>query len=416
MIKKKKCVITGMGIVSCFGSNNQTYYESLLAGKSGVRVVDIADTGLDVNIGAMVQGFDPCDFLDKKQARRTDPVLAFSFGASALAIKDSGLDLHAIDKSRVGVIIGTGIGGMTGACKNFRTALDKNFSRVSPFFIPYLITNMGGALVSIEYGFTGPNYSISTACASANYSLLNAKRHIEYGECDIMISGGAEAPMNEAAFGGFSALHALSKDCKNPYAASKPFDKKRDGFVMGDGAGVFVLESEEHALKRGAKIYAELSGGAYNSDAHHMTNPKLDGSEVARCIHLALKDANITSDKVNYINAHATSTPIGDLCEMRAIKSVFGGNKVLPKINSTKSMIGHALGASGGLELAAILMAFKTNKLHPTINVTEKEEEIGDFDILDKGSAELVVDHAISNSFGFGGHNSVLVLSRHKCV
>lgn len=227
-----------------------------------------------------------------------------------------------------------------------------------------------------------------------------------------MISGGVEASMNEAAFGGFSALFALSRSYDNPQQASKPFDKNRNGFVMGEGAGVFILESEEHALKRGAKIYAYLSGGAINSDAYHMTKPLESGQEVARCIKMALKDAGITPEDVNYINAHATSTPIGDLCEINAINLVFGKNKTRPKINDTKSMIGHALGASGGLELVAVLMAMETGMLHPTINVTDPEDDLDGYDILNDGSKEVEVKHAISNSFGFGGHNSVLVLSK----
>ncbi len=412
-MKKKKCVITGMGLVSCFGSDNNLYYKKLLAGVSGVKPFELEVSGLQNLFGAPVSGFDAEDYLDKKRARRADPVMAFSMGAAKLALEDSGLNLSAIDKNRAGVIIGSGIGGMTTASMNLMTAYNKNFSRVSPFFIPHLLTNMPGAIVGIEFGITGPNYSISTACATANYSLLAAKRHIENGECDVMFAGGAEAAMNEVAFAGFSALHALSKLYTNPTTASRPFCKTRDGFVMGEGAAVFILESEEHALKRGAKIYAEFSGGALNSDAHHMTNPKEDGSGVAECIQLALKDAGLNPEDINYINAHATSTPSGDVCELKAIKSVFGNNLNIPKINSTKSMIGHALGACGGLELAAILMAMQTGKLHPTMNITQREEEAEGFDLVDNGEIDHKVKHAISNSFGFGGHNSVIVISEY---
>ena len=346
-------------------------------------------------------------------ARRADPAISFSIGAASMAIKDSSLDIENIEKEKVGVLLGTGIGGMHTACKNFKYAYGQNFSKVSPFFIPHMITNMPGALVGIEFGFKGLNYSISTACATSNYSLINAKRHIEHGDCDVIVAGGVEASINEAAFGGFSALHALSRSYENPKLASKPFDKKRNGFVLSEGAGVFILESEEHALNRGAKIYGEITGGAFNSDAHHMTKPVHDGSEVARCMRDAIADANLQLDDIDYINAHATSTIAGDLSEIRAIKSVFGNNKKYPKINSTKSMIGHALGAAGGLELAAVLMAMETGRLHPTINVDEKEDEVEDFDILNSGSIECDVRHAISNSFGFGGHNSVLVVSKY---
>ncbi len=412
-MKKKKCVITGIGIVSCFGSDKNVYYKKLLEGQSGVRPFELEVSGLKNLFGAPVCEFNPEDYLDKKRARRADPVMAFSMGAAKLALEDSRLDLSAIDKSRAGVIIGSGIGGMTTASINLMTAYNKNFSRVSPFFIPHLLTNMAGAIVGIEFGLTGPNYSISTACATANYSLLAAKQYIENNECDIMFSGGAEAAMNEVAFAGFSALHALSTLHENPKTASKPFCKQRDGFVMGEGAAVFILESEEHALKRGAKIYAEFSGGFLNSDAHHMTNPKEDGSGVAECIKQALKSANLKPSDIDYINAHATSTPSGDLCEIKAIKSVFSNNLIKPKINSTKSMIGHALGACGGLELAAILMAIETNTLHPTINIIEKEDEANDLDLLQNGPIQHKIKHAISNSFGFGGHNSVLVISAY---
>lgn len=412
-MKKKKCVITGIGLVSCFGSKKETFYQNLLDGKSGVDLVDVDAPGLKNLFGAAVTGFNPEDYLDKKRARRSDPVILFGIAGAVEAVKDSKLNLDVLDKYRAGVIIGSGIGGMHAACNNLTIAALKDYSRVSPFFIPHLIPNMSGAMAGIELGFKGPNYSISTACATSNYSLLAAKRYIESGECDVMLSGGVEASMNAAAYGGFSALRALSRHHQNPQKASRPFDKNRDGFVMGEGAAVFVLESEEHALARGAKIYGSLSGGAINSDAYHMTNPKEDGSEVARCIKMALKDAELGLEDIDYINAHATSTPAGDLCEMRAIESVFGKNKRLPKINSTKSMIGHGLGASGGLELVAILMAMATGKLHPTINVEEAEEEVGAFDILKEGSIEYEVKHAISNSFGFGGHNSVIVVSKY---
>lgn len=412
-MKKKKCVITGIGLVSCFGSDKNVFYQKLLDGESGVELLDLKVSGLKNLFGAPVRDFNAEDYLDKKRARRVDPAIAFAMGGAAHAIADSGLDLSTVNKDQAGVLIGTGIGGMGAACRNLKVAHDKDFSRVSPFFIPYLITNMPGALVGIEYGFTGPNYSVSTACATSNFSLVSAKRHIENGDADVMLAGGVEASMNEAAYGGFSALHALSRSFENPQEASRPFDKSRDGFVMGEGAAVFVLESEEHALKRGAKIYAELSGGAINSDAYHMTNPKEDGSQVAKCTLAALKEAGLTPDDINYVNAHATSTPTGDLCEVRALQSVFGKNKVLPKVNATKSMIGHGLGAAGGLELASILMAMETGKLHPTINVKDREEALGDFDIVENKCIDHEVKHAVSNSFGFGGHNSVLAISKY---
>jgi len=413
-MEKKRCVITGIGIVSCFGTDKDLYYKKLLEGISGVQHFELEVLGLKDLFGAPVTGFSPETFLDKKEARRFDPVMAFSMGAAKLALEDAKMDLDSIDKSRAGAIISSGIGGMTTASKNLMTAYEKNYSRVSPFFIPHLITNMAGAVVGIQFGLTGPNYSISTACATANYSLLAAKGYIERGECDVMFAGGAEAAMNEVAFAGFSALHALSRAHHDVTKASRPFCKQRDGFVMGEGAAVFILESEEHALKRGAHIYAEFSGGAINSDAYHMTSPLEDGRGVAKCIELALKNASLLPEDIDYINAHATSTPAGDLCELKAIAKIFDKNSVLPKINSTKSMIGHALGACGGLELAAVLMAMKTKRLHATMNISEREEEAKEFDLLENGPIDHKVQHAISNSFGFGGHNSVIVVSAYN--
>ncbi len=411
---KKKCVITGIGLVSCFGSDKRIFYQSMLDGKSAVFPIDFEVSGIENLFGAGVTGFDPLNYMDRKNARRLDPAILYALGAAKEAALDAKISLDSIAKERVGVLIGTGNGGMNAAHKNLTIAALKDFSRVSPFFIPHLITNMPGAIVGIEFGVTGPNYSISTACATANYSLLAAKRHIECGDADMMITGGVESAMNPAAFGGFTALRALSRSYQNPQLASRPFDKGRNGFVMGEGAAVFILESEEHAKKRGAHIYGELSGGAITSDAHHMTNPKEDGSEVARCMELAMKDAGLERQEVDFISAHATSTPPGDLCEMRAISTVFGGNKKLPKITSCKSMIGHPLGAAGGLELASILMAMESGKLHPTINVDDPIDEVGEFDLVREGSIDYNIDHALSNSFGFGGHNSVIAVSRYE--
>lgn len=409
---KKKCVITGMGIVSCFGSDKKVFYKSLLEGRSGVKAVDFDVSGLENLFGAAVTGFNAEDFMDRKNARRMDPAMAFAIAGAQMAIKDAQLDTKSLDPERAGAIIGTGIGGMHASCKNFKTAYEKKFSRVSPFFIPHLIPNMPGAVIGIEHGFQGPNYPISTACASTNYSLLAAKKYIEEGSCDVMLAGGVEASMNVGAFAGFSALHALSKSHQDPSKASRPFDKKRDGFVLGEGCGIFVLESEEHAKARGAKIYATLSGGGINTDAYHMTNPLASGGQVARCMKMALEDAGLKPEDIDLINTHATSTPVGDTPEINAINSVFGEVKDKPVVQSTKSMIGHALGASGALELAGILMAMETGTLHPTINLDDPEEGLEGYDLVRNEPKEKQVKHAISNSFAFGGHNSVIVVSK----
>lgn len=412
-MEKKICAITGIGLISCFGPDKEKFYSNLLEGQSGVTQLDLDITGFDYLIGASVKDYALLDYLDRKRANNIDPSIGYSIAGSYNAIADSGIDISKINKLKAGVLVGTGIGGMHTACKNFRKAHQRNFAKVSPFFIPHMITNMGGALVAREFGFQGVNYSISTACATSNYSLINAKKHIEFGECDIILAGGVEASMNEASYGGFSALRALSKSREKPATVSKPFDVSRDGFVMGEGAGVFILEELEHALNRGGHIYGILSGGAYTCDAYHMTNPLPDGEQVARCITMALKDAKLRPEDIDYINAHATSTPAGDISEIRGIKKVFSGSNNLPKINSTKSMIGHALGASGGLELAAVLMGMEKQKLHPTINVEKEDEEVKGFDIITKGACDHKVNHAISNSIGFGGHNSSLVISKY---
>lgn len=413
-MKKRTCVVTGIGILSTFGSDLQKYYNSLLQGKSGAQKLDIDVSGFDYVVGAKLNEFCLGDYLDRKRANRVDPAIGYALACAYNVVRDAKLDFDSLDLQRCGCIVGTGIGGMHTATKNFKSAFSRSFAKVSPFFIPHMITNMCGALVAQEFGFMGVNYSISTACATSNYSIINAKRHIEFGDCDVMIAGGVEASMTEASFGGFSALHALSRNITDPTKASRPFDVSRDGFLMGEGAGLFVVEELEHALKRGAHIYGVLSGGAYTCDAHHMTNPLPDGSQVARCLNIALNDAGLQSKDIDYFNAHATATQAGDISEIRAINKVFGGQKDRIKINATKSMIGHALGASGGLELAAILMALQTNKLHPTINLDQVEPELQGYDLITNGYIEKKIDHAINNSIGFGGHNSSIVVSRYK--
>ncbi|MCE5315875.1 MAG: beta-ketoacyl-ACP synthase II, partial [Parachlamydia sp.] len=295
------------------------------------------------------------------------------------------------------------------------TLLQKGFRRLTPFFVPYIITNMGGALLAIDLGFNGPNYSISTACATSNYCIHAAAEHIRQGSADLMLCGGAEAPLNPIGLAGFVACRALSTRNDEPAKASRPWDRDRDGFVMGEGSGVLLLESLDHALARGAPILAEYLGGSVNCDAYHMTDPREDGAGVAECIKLALRDAGVSQERINYINAHATSTILGDMCEINAIRSVFGphaGKRI--KLNATKSMTGHCLGAAGGLEAVATIMAIRTGKLHPTINCEHPDPGLGDFDVIPNVAREHRVDVALSNSFGFGGHNSTLVFTRYS--
>lgn len=414
-MKKKRIVITGVGLVSCFGQDVDAFYEALLEGKSGVQEITSFDTSaLPTHFGAPVTGFDPEQFLDKKQARRVDPCIAYAIAAGKMALQKAQLDLEQIDKMRAGVLISSGMGGMQAIMDGVITIHEKGYKKVTPFFIPYILTNMASALLAIELGFKGPSYSVSTACATSNYSIYLAAEHLRRGDADIIIAGGAEATMNQMCYGGFSAMRALSRRNEECTKASRPWDKGRDGFVVGEGCGAFVLETLEHALARGAPILAEYKGGAITCDAHHMTEPTPDGTDVARCIQLALADGGIGIDEVDYVNAHATSTPVGDLCEIRALKKVFGSHLSRMRVNATKSMIGHALGAAGALELVATLQAIRTGKIHPTINLIDPEEEIEGVPLVRGQMEAFEVDVAISNSFGFGGHNSVLAIAKYE--
>ncbi len=303
------------------------------------------------------------------------------------------------------------MGGMSIFYDGVETILSKGYKRLTPFFVPYIITNMGGALLGIDLGFMGPNYSISTACATSNYCIHAAAEQIQQGRADLMLCGGAEAPITPIGLAGFVAIRALSTKNEDPTKASRPWDVNRDGFVMGEGAGVLLLESLEHALARGAPIYAEYLGGSINCDAYHMTDPREDGLGVALCMEEAIAAAGIPKEAINYINAHATSTLAGDLCEVQAIRKVFGPHAQNIKINSTKSMIGHCLGAAGGLEAVATIQAIRTGMLHPTINLDSPEPSIGDLDLVPNAAKPHQIQAALSNSFGFGGHNSTLVFA-----
>lgn len=415
---KKRIVVTGMGIVSCFGSDVEHFYEQLLAGKSGiVPIQEFPCDDFPTRFAGSIQGFDVGDYMDKKQARRVDPFIRYTMVAGKKALEHAGLQgegLEKLNKSRCGIIIGSGMGGMTVFHDGVETLLTKGFKRLTPFFVPYIITNMGGALLAIDLGFQGPNFSISTACATANYSIHAAAEQIQQGKADLMLCGGAEAALNPIGVAGFVAIHALSTRNEAPEKASRPFDRDRDGFVMGEGAGVLVLETLEHALARGAPIYAEYLGGAINCDAHHMTDPRGDGSGVAHCIEEALASAAVEKTRVNYVNAHATATLVGDVCEIQAMKRVFGSHLSHVKINATKSMIGHCLGAAGGLEAIATIQAIRKRKLHPTINLDNPDPATEGLDLVPLKAEEHEVDVAISNSFGFGGHNSTLVFTGYQ--
>ncbi len=411
---KKRIVVTGMGIVSCFGQDVDVFYDHLLEGKSGVGPITLFPCDeFPTRIAAEVKNFDAGDYIDKKQARRVDRCISFAMVSGKRALEMAKLDLANLDhlnKTRCGCIIGSGIGGMTTFEDNVNTLTAKGLRKITPFLIPFILTNMGSALLAMDLGFMGPNYSISTACATSNNCIIAAAEHIRNGEADLMVCGGSEAPLSPIGVAGFCALKALSERNDEPTKASRPWDKNRDGFVMAEGAACLVLESLEHALKRGAPILAEYLGGALSCDAHHMTDPRRDGEGVRLCVEKALRDASITESEVNYINAHATSTPAGDICEVAGVEKVFSNPRKI-MMNATKSMIGHSLGAAGGLEAIATVKAIQTGYVHPTINLENPEE----LSFATSGVKEKFdVNIGISNSFGFGGHNSTIVLGRYR--
>lgn len=413
MSKKRRVVVTGMGVVSCFGSDVDQFYQSLLDGKSGINPISqFPCEEYPTRFAGSVQDFEVGDYMDKKQARRVDPFIRYAMVAGKKAVESSELSVEALetlDKSRCGVLVGSGMGGMNTFSDGNKTLLEKGFNRITPFFVPFIITNMAGGLLAIDLGFTGPNYSISTACATANYAIVSAANHIERGDADLMVCGGAEAPISPIGVAGFVVMKALSERNDDMEGASRPWDKNRDGFVMGEGAGILILEEYEHAKKRGAPILAEYLGGAFSTDAYHITSPREDGSGVAACIETAIQDAGIEKSQINYINAHATSTSVGDLCEVRGIRTVFGDQVKTMKMNGTKSMTGHCLGAAGGVEAIATIKAIQTGKLHPTKNLRNPEEELEGFNIVGNEAEAFQVTAGISNSFGFGGHNSVVI-------
>lgn len=412
---KKRIVVTGMGVVSCFGNDVDHFYDQLLAGKSGVGPIEsFPCADYPTRFAGEIRNFDVGSYIDKKQARRVDSFIRYAMVAGKKALEKANLageNLAKVNKSRCGIIIGSGMGGMQVFSDGVETLVKEGFRRISPFFVPYIITNMAGALLAIDLGFTGPNYSISTACATSNNSIVAAADHIRKGDADLMVCGGAENSIVPIGVAGFIALKALSERNDDPQKASRPWDKKRDGFVMGAGAGVLILESLEHALARGAPIYGEYLGGGINCDAYHITSPREDGAGVEECMRLALKDAGIPKEQINYINAHATSTQAGDLCELIGIKNLFGDHIKNVSINATKSMTGHCLGAAGGIEAIAVLKAIETGMLHPSINIEEPEEMLEGIDYVPNVAKAKKITAAFSNSFGFGGHNSTLVFA-----
>lgn len=399
-----------MGVVSAVGHDVQTFWQNLLAGKSGITQITRFDTAEFVTkFAGEIQDFEPDNFLDRKEVRKMDLFTQFAIAAAVSAVEDAGLDFEKEARGRVGVITGSGIGGMTTFEAQSRTLFERGPRRISPFFIPMMISDIAPGYIAIRYGLNGPNFTTVSACASSSHALGEAFHTVARGDADIMITGGAEACITQLGVGGFNAMKALSTRNDAPEKASRPFDKDRDGFVMGEGAGMLILESLEHALDRGANIYGEIAGVGYTADAYHITAPAPGGDGATEAMRLALKRGGLQPQDIDYINTHGTSTPHGDVAETNAIKKVFGGHAYKININSTKSMIGHLLGASGGVEIIVSVLSLYYDCVHPTINQETPDPEC-DLNYTANEPKKREVRAALSNSFGFGGHNVSIIV------
>ncbi len=405
-------VVTGLGVVSPVGSGVDKFWNAMMEGRSGVGRISAWDpTGLDTEIAAEVRDFDPTAFMDKKDARRNDRFVQFAYAAARMALEESRLNITPQNAPRIGVLIGSGIGGAITWEEQYTTLLTRGPDRVSPFFIPNVIMNMASGVVSILTGAKGPNSSVVTACATGGNAIGDATRLIQRGDADAMIAGGTEAAITKLSVAGFCAMRAMSTRNDEPERASRPFDATRDGFVMGEGAGVVILEALEHAERRGAHIYGELVGYGMSGDAYHITQPDPEADGATRAIRNALADAGMPAEEVDYINAHGTSTPYNDRTETLAIKKVFGDHARRVAVSSTKSMMGHLLGAAGGVEFIACVLAIERGAIPPTINYQHPDPEC-DLDYVPNRPREVRTDTAMSNAFGFGGHNAILIVRR----
>lgn len=410
---KKRVVITGLGCVTPIGNNKEDFWKNIKAGICGIDTVTRFDAStFQTQIAGEVKDFNPEEYINKKEIKRLDKFTQYAIAASKMAVEDSKLNLDSINKDRMGVIIGTGIGGVETIEQQHKTLLEKGNKRVSPFLVPMMIGNMASGQVSIFLGAKGPNTNVCTACASGTHSIGDAFKIVQRGDADIMVAGGSEAPITPLAFAGFCNMKAMSTRNDDPKTASRPFDKDRDGFIMGEGSGVLILEELEHALKRNANIYAEIVGYGLTADAYHMTTPAENGEGAARSMEMALKDGDVPIEEVDYINAHGTSTYYNDKLETQAIKTVFKEKAYDLCVSSTKSMTGHLLGAAGGIEAVVCAMSIKDNFIPPTINVQNLDEELDLDYVLNKGR-DKKVRYALSNSLGFGGHNASIVLKKY---
>ena len=402
-------------MISPLGVGNQPTWDALVAGQSGIgKITKFDATAYPCQIAGEVKGFDPENWIEKKEVKKSDTFIHYAVAAATMAAEDAGFDSSKEDQDRVGVIIGSGIGGLPLIEEMHKKLLERGPSRISPFFIPGLIVNLAAGHISIRFGCKGPSSAPATACATGAHAIGDAAKIIRYDEADVMFAGGSEAVISSLAVGGFSAMRALSTRNDEPQRASRPWDKERDGFVMGEGAGILILEERERAIARGARIYCELTGYGMSSDAFHITSPAEDGSGMARVMNRALKDAGLQASDIGYINAHGTSTPVGDKTETLAIKTVFGEGAYKVPVSSTKSMTGHLLGAAGGLESAIAAMAVQTGILPPTINYENFDPEC-DLDYVPNKARHVEgLRHVLSNSFGFGGTNATLIFSKHE--
>ena len=411
-MSKRRVVVTGLGMITPLGNNVSETWESILKGRSGIALLDHFDTtDFTVRIGGSIKDLALDDYIPRKDQKKMDPFIHYGIAAGVQAIEDSGLDLDKEDTNRIGVAIGSGIGGLPGIEKGTELFHSGGPKRISPFYVPSNIINMISGHLSIMYGFKGPNFSIVTACTTGTHNIGDAARLIEYGDADVMVAGGAEMATSRTGLAGFAAARALSTRNDEPESASRPWDKDRDGFVLSDGAGVMVLEEYEFAKKRGAKIYAELIGYGMSADAFHMTAPSENGQGAASCMENALRNGKITSNDIQYINAHGTSTPAGDIAETIAVKTVFKSNAKKIAISSTKSMIGHLLGAAGGVEAIFSVLAIRDQIAPPTINLENQDPEC-DLDYVPNVAREMKIETTLSNSFGFGGTNGSLIFKQ----
>ncbi len=413
-MSKRRVVVTGLGLISPVGQTVEEGWANILAGKSGIQPITHFDIEpFSVRFGGPIYGFDLEKYVSKKDAKKMDPFIHYGYAAGIQAVEDAGLEVTDDNAARIGVAVGSGIGGIGGIEQGYGAYLKGGPRKISPFFVPANIINMVAGNLSIKYGFKGANISIVSACSTGAHNIGAAMRMIQYGEADVMVAGGSEMATTPTGLGGFAAARALSTRNDDPQAASRPWDKDRDGFVLSDGAGVVVIEELEHAKARGAKIYCELVGSAMNSDAYHMTSPSPNGEGAAACMGLALQDAGVAPEQVGYINAHGTSTPAGDIAETQGVKRAFGDHAYKLCVSSTKSMTGHMLGAAGGAEALFTVLAIRDQVAPPTINLDNPDEGC-DLDYVPHEARKLDLDVALSNSFGFGGTNGTLVFRRYQ--